>query len=51
MQWLQRRQMAQGMEAIWIRCDLFQEFSMQHPQVREEVREDAIQVLSAVYQL
>jgi hypothetical protein len=45
MQWLQRRQMAQGMEAIWIRCDLFQEFSMRHRQVRVEVNEVAIPIL------
>jgi hypothetical protein len=45
MQWLQRRQMAQGMEAIWIRCDLFQEFSMQHQQVRVEVNAVAIPTL------
>jgi hypothetical protein len=41
--------MVQGIATIWIRYDLYQEFSMLLPLVREEVNEDAIQVLSAVY--
>jgi hypothetical protein len=42
--------MVQGMATSEIQFDQFQEFSMQHQLVREEVNEVAIQVLSAVYQ-